>query len=615
MSNPGSLKELDSVVIRFAGDSGDGMQTVGEQFTDSSAFAGNDISTLPDFPAEIRAPAGSLPGVSGFQIQFGRTQILTPGDAPDALVAMNPAALKTNIDELVDGGILVVNTAAFTAANMKLAGYESNPLEDPALDKKFEVIRIDLNELTLQSLSEVELLKKDKLRCKNFFALGFMYWVYGRPIDVTVNYIQTKWAKKRPIVADANVAVLKAGYFFGETTETSRNRYQVAKAAVEPGTYRKIAGNEALVLGLIAAAKQAKRPLTYAGYPITPASSILESLSNYKQYGVKTLQAEDEIAAIGMALGASYAGNIGATATSGPGLCLKSEFMGLANMVELPLIIIDVQRGGPSTGLPTKTEQTDLLQALYGRHGESPMPVLAASSPSDCFDIAMEATRIALTYSTPVIILSDLYVANGSEPWAIPDATQFPDLSVPFAPEGKPYVTFARDAVTLARTQAIPGQVGLEHRIGGLEKDETGSVSYDPDNHEGMSRLRAAKIAAIADSIPPIEINGKPEGKLLLLGWGGTYGAITAATNEMQAEGYDVSSAHLRHLNPFPSDLGDLLKRFDRVLIPELNLGQLAFLLRGTYGVEVESFNVLKGRPFRVEEIKNKIAEIAGSEL
>ncbi len=613
MSNQGSLQELDSVVIRFAGDSGDGMQTVGEQFTDSSALAGNDISTLPDFPAEIRAPAGSLPGVSGFQIQFGRTQILTPGDAPDALVAMNPAALKTNIDELVDGGILVVNTAAFTAANLKLAGYESNPLEDPALDQKFEVIRIDLNELTLQALNESELLKKDKLRCKNFFALGFMYWVYGRPIDVTVNYIKAKWARKRPIVADANIAVLKAGYFFGETTETSRNRYQVSKAAVEPGTYRKIAGNEALVLGLIAAAKQAKRPLTYAGYPITPASSILESLSNYKQYGVKTLQAEDEIAAIGMALGASYAGNIGATATSGPGLCLKSEFMGLANMVELPLIIIDVQRGGPSTGLPTKTEQTDLLQALYGRHGESPMPVLAASSPSDCFDIAMEATRIALTYSTPVIILSDLYVANGSEPWAIPDTTQFPDLSVPFAAEGEPYVTFARDAATLARTQAIPGQKGLEHRIGGLEKDETGSVSYDPDNHEEMSRLRAAKIAAIAATIPPIEINGKPEGKLLLLGWGGTYGAITAATNEMQAEGYDVSSAHLRHLNPFPRDLGDLLKRFDRVLVPELNLGQLSFLLRGTYGVEVESFNVLKGRPFRVEEIKNKIAEIAGS--
>ena len=608
MSNNGSLKELDSVVIRFAGDSGDGMQTVGEQFTDSSALAGNDISTLPDFPAEIRAPAGSLPGVSGFQIQFGRTQILTPGDAPDALVAMNPAALKTNVEELVDGGILVVNTAAFTEANLKLAGYDSNPLDNPAIDQKFEVIRIDLNELTLNSLKDVELLKKDKLRCKNFFALGFMYWVYGRPIEATLNYINTKWAKRNPVLAEANIAVLKAGYFFGETTETSRNRYQIAEAAVKPGTYRKIAGNEALVLGLIAGAKQAQRPLTYAGYPITPASSILESLSAYKQHGVKTLQAEDEIAAIGMALGASYAGNIGVTATSGPGLCLKAEFMGLANMVELPLIIIDVQRGGPSTGLPTKTEQADLLQALYGRHGESPMPVLAASSPSDCFNTAIEATRIALTYSTPVIILSDLYIANGSEPWAIPDTSQLPDLSVAFADEGKPYISFERNAQTLARTQAIPGQPGLEHRVGGLEKDQSGSVSYDPDNHEEMTRLRAAKIDAIADSLPATEINGNPKGKLLVLGWGGTYGAITAAVQEMQAEGYDVSSAHLHHLNPLPKDLAEIIGRFERVLVPELNMGQLALLLRGHYGIEVESFTKIKGRPFRIVEIKNKIA-------
>lgn len=610
MSPTTTLTELDSVVIRFAGDSGDGMQTVGDQFTDSSALAGNDICTLPDFPAEIRAPAGSLPGVSGFQLQFGRTEILTPGDAPDALVAMNPAALKTNLDELTQGGILVVNTAAFSAANLKLAEYESNPLEDPELDEKYEVIRIDLNQLTITALADIEMSQRDKLRCKNFFALGFMYWVYGRPIDATLNFINSKWAKRKPEVADANIKVLKAGYYFGETTETTRNRYQIAAAAVDAGVYRKIAGNEALVIGLIAAAKQAKRELLYSGYPITPASSILENLASYKAYGVKTVQAEDEIAAIGVALGASYSGHLGVTATSGPGLCLKSEFLGLAHSVELPLIVIDVQRGGPSTGLPTKTEQADLLMALFGRHGESPTPVIAASSPSDCFETAIEATRIALKYSTPIIILSDLYIANGSEPWAVPHASSLPDLTTPFAPEGQPYVTFARDKDSLARTQAIPGQPGLEHRIGGLEKEESGAVSYDPDNHETMSRLRAEKIARIADSIPPTQINGDASGDLLLIGWGGTYGAITAAVNGLRSEGYKVSNIHLRHLNPLPKDIKEIVANFDRVLIPEINFGQLSFILQPVLDRKIETFNQLKGRPFRVEEMKNHIVEL-----
>lgn len=607
MAQHAALKELDSVVIRFAGDSGDGMQTVGEQFTDSSALAGNDISTLPDFPAEIRAPAGSLPGVSGFQIQFGRTEILTPGDAPDALVAMNPAALKTNLEELAEGGLLVVNTAAFTPANLKLAEYATDPLADPALDQHYEVLRIDLNQLTIDALAEVDLSQRDKLRCKNFFALGFMYWVYGRPIEATIDFIEKKWRQRKPAVADANIKVLKAGYFFGETTETSRNRYQVARAAVAPGTYRKIAGNEALVIGLIAAAKQADRGLLYAGYPITPASSILEGLATYKSHGVKTVQAEDEIAAIGVALGASYAGHIGVTATSGPGLCLKAEFLGLATSVELPLILIDVQRGGPSTGLPTKTEQADLLLAMFGRHGESPIPVLAASSPSDCFDTALEATRIALTYSTPVIVLSDLYIANGAEPWAVPDPASLPDLRVPFAPLGEPYVAFARDPETLARTQAVPGQAGLEHRIGGLEKNERGAVSYDPDNHEEMSRLRAEKIQRIASSYAPTAINGESTGDLLVLGWGGTHGAITAAVNGLQAEGYRVSSVHLRHLNPLPADLGEIFDRFEQVLIPELNFGQLSFLLQAQFHRSFETFHKVKGRPFRVQEVKDRI--------
>ncbi len=602
--------ELKSVVIRFAGDSGDGMQTIGERFTDSSAAFGNDLATFPDFPAEIRAPIGTLPGVSAFQIQIGSTEILTPGDTPDALVAMNPAALKVHLKDLVPGGILVVNKAAFTDANIKMAGYESNPLDDKALNKDYEVIKTDINHFTVESLVDSEMKAKDKLKCKNFFALGLMYWIYGRKLDTTLNFINEKWAVKLPAVADANIRVLKAGYFFGETTETSRNRYMVSKAVAENGTYRKIAGNDALVLGLVVGAEKAKRKLFYAGYPITPASSILELLSSYKNYGVKTLQAEDEIAAMGMTVGASFAGNLAVTGTSGPGMCLKAEFIGLATSTELPMVIINVQRGGPSTGLPTKTEQSDLFQALYGRHGDAPLPVIASKSPTDCFDTAIEAVRIALEYATPVILLSDVYSANGSEPWKIPSVADIPEIDVAFAKEGEHYDAFKRDPETLARTLAIPGQKGLEHRIGGLEKDETGFVSYDADNHEEMTRLRSEKIERIADSIPATKISGEDNGKVLVVGWGGTYGSITASVKQLQAEGFSVSSVHLRHINPLPKDLGDILKRFDKVLVPELNEGQLDFVLRSKYLVDTIKFNKIKGLPFMVKELTEKILSL-----
>jgi len=607
------FKELESVVIRFAGDSGDGMQTIGEQFTDSSAFAGNDISTLPDFPAEIRAPAGTLPGVSGFQIQFGSKEILTPGDAPDALVAMNPAALKTNLADLTPGGLLLMNTAAFTKANLEMAGYTINPLEDQALELEYDVIKIDINQFTLDALAEIEELKsKDKLRCKNFFALGFMYWVYDRSLKPTVDFLNNKWGKRLPHIAEANIKVLKAGYFFGETTETSRNRYRIERAEVEPGQYRKISGNEAIVYGLMVAAEKCQRRLLYSGYPITPASSILETISRQKNFGVKTVQAEDEIAAIGVAIGASFAGNLGVTGTSGPGMCLKSEFIGLAVITELPLIICNIQRGGPSTGLPTKTEQGDLLQCMFGRNSDSPIPIIAASTPSDCFDAAIEAARIAVQYSTPVILLSDLYLANGSEPWKIPAVADIPEFTVPFRTEipADGFNVYERDPQTLSRRQAIPGQPGLEHRIGGLEKDPRGGVSYDPTNHEQMTRLRDAKVQGIANSLPPLKVNGDATGKLLVLGWGGTYGSITSAVNEMRHEGYSVSNVHLRHINPLPNDLGPILKNFEHVLIPELNLGQLSLLIRAKYLVDAIGFNKVQGKPFTVLDIKNKISEI-----
>lgn len=604
------FKEIDAVVVRFAGDSGDGMQTVGEQFTDASALAGNDIRTLPDFPAEIRAPAGSLPGVSGFQLQFGSREILTPGDAPSALVAMNPAALKTNLEDLTRGGLLIVNSDAFSDENLTLAGYLDNPLESEEIAKNYELVSLNITELTKEALKDSALTNRDKLRCKNFFALGFMFWVYDRQLDPSLRYIESKWGKKNPDLAAANIAVLKAGYFFGETSEVSRNRYQVSRAAVEPGRYRKISGNEAIVLGLIAGAQNAKRDLVYAGYPITPASSILEGLAFYKQYSVKTIQAEDEIAAIGMALGASYAGAIGVTGTSGPGMCLKSEFMGLAVTTEIPLIICDVQRGGPSTGLPTKVEQGDLLQCLFGRNSDSPIPVISANSPADCFKAALEAMRIALLYSTPVILLSDLYIANGAEPWRIPSVEDLPAMEIRQPSPDEPYITYRRDADTLSRRLAYPGMAGFEHRIGGLEKDEGGAVSYDPVNHETMVRVRAEKVERIAESLPPTAINGDESGELLILGWGGTCGAITAAVRQARKDGLSVSNVHLRHLNPLPKDLGGILSRFKHVLIPELNLGHLRMVVQSRYTLQTIGLNKVQGRPFTVEEIDNKIRDI-----
>ena len=599
-----SFEEIESAVVRFAGDSGDGMQTIGERFTDSSAFAGNDIATLPDFPAEIRAPAGTLAGVSGYQLQFGSRTILTPGDEPDALVAMNPAALKANIGDLPEGGLLVVNVDSFKKMNLKKAGYESNPLEDEDFRKKFQLIELDLTTLTKEALSESPLKPSDKARCKNFFALGFMCYVYGRPLEPTLNFFQQKWGKKLPEVADANSTALKAGHNLGDTMETARNRYQLAKAVVQPGVYRKISGNEATVYGLVAGAQCANRELLYSGYPITPASPVLEGLSALKKFGVKTVQAEDEIAAMGVAIGASFAGDLSVVATSGPGMCLKSEFIGLASITELPVVICNVQRGGPSTGLPTKTEQSDLLQSLFSRHGDCPLPVIAAHSPSDCFDSAIEACRIALTYCTPVIFLSDLYVANGSEPWLVPNASELPQIVAEFANPDEPYVTYKRDPKTLARTQAIPGQAGLEHRIGGLEKSEDGGVSYDPENHEQMTHLRAEKVERIADSLPPLELHGEGEGDLLVIGWGGTYGAITSAVQAMKAEGFSISSVHLRHLNPLPKDLGDLLKKFKKVIVPELNLGQLSLILRAKYLVDAIPLTKVQGKPFKVSELR-----------
>ena len=601
------------MVVRFAGDSGDGMQTVGERFTDSSVVVPNAIATFPDFPAEIRAPAGTIPGVSAFQVHFGSREILTPGDEPDALVAMNPAALAVHLEDLTQGGLLVLNTGAFTPENLKMAHYETNPLENGDLQGKYELVPIDITELTKEALKDSELKMRDKLRCKNFFALGFTYWVYGRPLEPTIKFIEEKWARKLPEVAEANITVLKAGYFFGETSEIHRNRYMVTKAAVRPGRYRKISGNEALVLGFLAAAREAGKDLVYSGYPITPASSILEMVSTYKHFGIKSVQAEDEIAAIGVALGASFAGSIGITGTSGPGMCLKSEFMGLAISTELPLVICDIQRGGPSTGLPTKTEQSDLLMAMFGRHGESPIPIVAAMSPSDCFPVAYEAMRIAVTYNTPVILLSDLYVANGAEPWRLPQLDQFEKFPIPQPPEDEPYKPFARDPETLARALATPGTKGMEHRLGGLEKNEAGEVSYDPENHAEMTRLRADKIQRIADSYAPLIINGEPEGDVVALSWGGTYGAVTSAVRTLQAEGYQVSSVHLRHLNPLPNDLGDTLRRFKRVIVPELNSGQLCMLVRAKYLVDAVSLGKVMGRPFKVAEIREAILNLIPS--
>ena len=608
--------ELSQVIVRFAGDSGDGMQLTGSQFTSETALLGNDISTLPDFPAEIRAPAGSLPGVSGFQLHFADHDILTPGDAPNVLVAMNPAALKTNIRDLPKGGTLIVNSDAFNERNLQKAGYAANPLEDGSLDE-FQVHSVPLTTLTVGALKEVEgVTSREAERSKNMFALGLMSWLYGRPVDATVSFLNVKFAK-RPEIAEANIKALQAGYAFGETTETFSITYEVKPAKLAPGIYRNITGNQALSYGLVAASKLSGLPLFLGAYPITPASAVLEELAGYKQFGVRTFQAEDEIAAAGAALGAAFGGSLAVTTSAGPGVVLKAETIGLAMQLELPLVICDIQRAGPSTGMPTKPEQGDLLMVLFGRNSESPVPVVAAMSPSDCFHAAIEACRIALKYRTPVYLLSDAYLANGSEPWLLPDVSTLPDISTSFATEPNSvdgngagtFLPYLRDEQTLARPWAVPGTPGLEHRIGGLEKeDRTGNVSYDPDNHDLMTRLRAQKVAGIAGDIPELEVDD-PEGNaaVLVLGWGGTYGPIAAACRRVRDGGRSVAHAHLRHLNPFPRNTGEVLRRYERVLVPEMNLGQLLKLVRAEFLVDAVGYNRVTGLPLRAAEVAEAI--------
>jgi 2-oxoglutarate ferredoxin oxidoreductase subunit alpha len=595
-------EQRESVVIRFAGDSGDGMQLTGMQFTAESALAGNDVGTLPDYPAEIRAPAGTLAGVSGFQLNFSSLDIFTPGDNPDVLVVMNPAALKVNIKDLKAGGLLLADQDGFDQGNLKKAGYDSNPLEDGSLGKH-QVVTVDMTGLTLRTLEELKLSNKIATRCKNFFALGLCSWLYSRPIEPTVKWIEEKF-KKTPELVEANVRVLKAGYHFGETTEMFAVQYEVKPARIAPGTYRNITGNSALALGLVAAARKAGLRLFLGSYPITPASDILHELAQYKNYGVYTFQAEDEIAGVCSALGAAFGGNLGVTTSSGPGIALKQEAIGLAVMVELPLVICNVQRGGPSTGLPTKTEQADLFQAIFGRNSESPLPVIAASTPADCFAMAYEAARIAIKYMTPVILLTDGYLANGAEPWSIPRFEELPPIPVSFRTEPEGFFPYARDPVTLARPWVRPGTPGLEHRIGGIEKqDITGNISYDPANHELMTHYRARKVAAVAQDIPPTTIHGETSGDLLLIGWGSTYGSITAAVEEARAQGTRVSHVHLHYLNPLPSDLAGILQGFKKILVPEMNMGQLRMLLRATYLVDAVGLNKIQGQPFKVSEI------------
>jgi len=596
------IEELEAVTIRFAGDSGDGMQVTGGQFTSTSAIIGNDISTLPDFPAEIRAPAGSLPGVSGYQLNFSSRDIRTPGDEPQVLVAMNPAALKVNIKDLEPGGILVLNTDEFNDGNLKKAGYAANPLTDGSLSG-YRVFQIPITSLTLKALENSSLPFKQQERCKNFYALGLMYWLYDRPMEPTLKWIDDKFGAK-PEIAEANTMALRAGYNYADTMELFTTHYHVGKAQIKPGKYRNITGNEATAIGFITASQLAGRPIFYGSYPITPASDILHELSKHKNFGVKTFQAEDEIAAIGAAIGAAFTGHIGLTGTSGPGVALKSEAIGLAVMTELPLIVIDVQRGGPSTGLPTKTEQADLLQAMFGRNSESPVGIVAPATPADCFRMAIEAVRLATKYMAPVFFLSDGYLGNGSEPWEIPSLDSLPEMKVNLRTEVDGFFPYLRDEKTLARPWAVPGTPGLEHRIGGLEKQNiTGNVNYEPDNHDFMVRLRAEKIHRMQQDIPPLEVFGKPEGKVLVLGWGSTYGAITTAVEQMQEMGHAVSSAHLRHLNPFPSNLGEVLKSFETVIVPELNLGQLCMLIRARFLVNAVSLSQVKGKPFKVSTL------------
>ena len=611
------IQQLDRVIIRFAGDSGDGMQLAGDRFTQETATFGNDLSTLPNFPAEIRAPAGTLPGVSSFQLHFADHDILTPGDAPDVLVAMNPAALKANIEDLPRGADIIANTDEFSKRNLVKVGYESNPLEDGSLDG-YQLHAIPITSVTVKALEDFDISKKDAERAKNMFSLGMLCWLYNRPAEGTLRFLQAKFASK-PEIMKANIAAFQAGWNYGETTEEFSVQYEIKPAALPPGKYRNITGNTALANGLVAASQLAGLPLFLGSYPITPASDILHELSKHKRFGVRTMQAEDEISGVGAALGAAFGGALGVTTTSGPGMCLKAETIGLAVAVELPLVVCDIQRAGPSTGMPTKTEQADLLMALYGRNGESPVVVLAPATPGDCFTTALEAVRLAVKYRTPVIILSDGYLANGSEPWRVPDLSELPELAAEFSFAAAADVNghgafrpFQRDPHTLARPWAIPGTQGLEHRIGGIEKaDGSGDISYDPDNHDKMVRLRQAKVDGIAADIAPLEVDDPDgEARVLALGWGSTYGSIGAAVRRVRLAGGSVAQAHLRHLSPFPANLGDVLKRYDKVLVPEINLGQLALILRGRYLTDVISYNRVRGLPFRASELSGVIEDV-----
>ena len=609
-----NVQQLDRVVIRIAGDSGDGMQLTGDRFTQETAMFGNDLATFPNFPAEIRAPQGTLAGVSSFQVHFADHDILTPGDRPDVLVAMNPAALKANLGDMPKGATLIIDTHDFSERALARIGWSSNPITDGTLEG-FQVHALDLTQMTLDALEGGELSRKDAGRSKNMFALGLLSWMYSRPTEGTIEFVEKKFANK-PDIAAANIKAFKVGYHFGETTEAFAVSYEIKPAPLPSGTYRNITGNLALAYGLIAAGQLSKLPIFLGAYPITPASDILHELSKHKRFGVRTFQAEDEIAGIGAALGASFGGALGITTSSGPGIALKGETIGLAVSLELPLLIVDIQRGGPSTGLPTKTEQSDLLQAMFGRNGEAPVPVIAAQSPGDCFSAAVEAARIALTYRTPVFLLSDGYIANGSEPWEVPNVDELPDLQVTFAtepngPDGT-YLPYLRDPETLARPWAVPGTPGLEHRVGGIEKaDKTGNISYDPDNHDFMVRTRQAKVDGIAASLPPLQVDD-PDGDatVLVLGWGSTYGPIGAACRQVRAAGQSVAQVHLRHINPFPNDLGAILSRYEKVVIPEMNLGQLAMLIRAKYLIDAMSVTQVRGLPFKADELSEMLLNV-----
>ncbi len=603
-----NIQELDVVTIRFAGDSGDGMQLTGNQFSDNTALFGNDLTTLPDFPAEIRAPAGSLAGVSSFQMQFSSKDIHTPGDSLDVLVAMNPAAFKVHLCDLKENGMLIVNTANYSAKNLKLAGYEENPIEDKEIAEKYRLIKVDMTDLVLKALEDMDLNAKSKVRCTNMFALGLLYWLYERDMQSTIKFLEKKF-KSKPEIVEANTKALKAGFYFGDTIEAIRTTYKISKAEFKKGTYRNVMGNPAIGMGLLAASQKAETELFFGGYPITPASDILHFLSQYKNLGVKTFQAEDEIAGICSVLGASFTGSLGVTASSGPGIALKAEAIGLAIMSELPVVIINIQRGGPSTGLPTKTEQADLMQAMYGRNGEAPTVVLAPQSPGDCFYMAFEASRIALEYMIPVMLLSDGYLANGSEPWEIPNFKDLPNIKTKKIDScSDKFMPYDRDDKTLARSWAVPGTKGLEHRIGGLETEKiTGNVSYDPENHEEMVRLRNKKVDAVSASVPDVVPFGDESGDVLVVGWGSTYGAIRTAVEALREEGKSVSHVQLRYLNPLPKNLGDVLLKYEKIIVPELNMGQLNSILRSKYLVNSIGLNKIKGKPFTVEEIYNKI--------